>query len=272
MPNILANGIRIFYQEWGGGPFIVWHHGLFGTSDQWREVADHLQGRYRSVAYDARAHGRSEVPSRPEDYAQDLLVEDVRGVLDALGVPQAVVGGHSMGSNVALHFAFRYPTRCRALVLVGIGSGSTDTEGWRARMGLLADLAEKEGMERVLREIQTLPAWKPAFSHPQLGPRLAREVLACSPQGIARTIRGVQMRRPTIFQLEPFLVRLTVPTLVVYGELDEPVVEASRFIGQKVPKAQVVAVPGVGHWTHLEALPTFLHTLDAFLERVERGQ
>lgn len=271
MPDIIANGIRIHYQEWGSGPATVWLHGLFGTLHQWEEVATLLQGRYRVIAYDARGHGRSEVPPRQEDYSQEIMVEDLRGLLETLGVRQAIVGGHSMGSNVALNFAFRYPDRCRALVLVGIGSGSSDPQGWRASTRRLADLAEGEGMGRVLDEIKKIPAWAPALTHPHIGPRLAHEVLACSPQGIARTIRGVQMRRPTIFQLEPYLVRLMVPTLVVYGALDEPVVECSRFIGQKAPKAQVEVVPGAGHWTHLEKPSAFLSILDRFLKEIEGG-
>ncbi|GBD11139.1 Tropinesterase [bacterium HR23] len=271
MPDILANGIRLHYQEWGSGPPILWLHGLFGTLHQWEETAQHLKGRYRVLAYDARGHGRSEVPPRLEHYSQDAMVEDLRGVLDALAVRRAIIGGHSMGSNVALNFAFRYPDRCTALVLVGIGSGSSDPEGWRANTGRIADLAEGEGMGRVLEAIKAIPAWAPALTHPLIGPRLAQEVLACSPFGIACTIRGVQMKRPTIFQLEPNLTRLTVHTLVVYGELDEPVVECSRFIGQKAQKAQVVAVPGSGHWTHLEKPAEFLTALDLFLKGVGAG-
>lgn len=80
------------------------------------------------------------------------------------------------------------------------------------------------------------------------------------------------MRRPTIFQLEPYLVRMALPTLVVYGELDGPVVECSRFIGQKAQKAHVEVVPGSGHWTHLEQPSAFLSVLDRFLARIEAGK
>jgi pimeloyl-ACP methyl ester carboxylesterase len=123
MPNILANDIRIYYEERGSGPAMVWAHGLAGTWQGWEKVMDFFQNRFRVIAYDARGHGRSEIPDQPEAYAQDIMVEDMRGLLDALGITKAIVGGHSMGANVALNFAIKYPKRCLAVIPVGIGSG-----------------------------------------------------------------------------------------------------------------------------------------------------
>ena len=266
MPDTLANSIRIHYEERGSGPAMIWAHGLFGSLHGWDGTMARFQDRYRVIAYDARGHGRSEIPDQPEAYSQDNMVEDMRGVLDALGIERAIVGGHSMGSNVALNFAIQYPQRCIACIPVAIGTGSSGPEWWHGWIGGIAELAERQGMAAVLEEISKLEAWAPAFNHPELGEHLGQEVLKNSPRGVTCTMRGVQIRRPTIFQLEPQLEKLPVETLIVMGELDEPVVECSRLMAQRIPRARLEVVNGVGHFTHLEAPERFLQSVEEFLD------
>jgi len=268
MPDILVGGIRIYYQERGAGPAMVWAHGLGGTWQGWERTMDFFQSRYRVIAYDARGHGRSEIPDRPEAYSQDIMVQDLLGVLDALGIGRAIVGGHSMGANVALNFALQYPQRCLGLIAVGIGSGSSDPEWWREYWSKLADLAEQQGMAAFLEEMKKLPAWGSAFADPELGKQISQTVLANSPEAIARTIRGVQKERPSIFQLGPRLEKLPVATLVVLSEGDAPVVECSRFMAQRIPGATLEIIPAKSHWTHLEAAEEFLSAVDRFVRRL----
>ncbi len=272
MPDILANGIRIYYEERGTGPAMVWAHGLEGTWRGWEATMAYFQNRYRVIAYDARGHGRSEIPDRPEAYSQEIMVQDMRGVMDALGVVQAIVGGHSMGANVALNLALRYPERCLGLIPVGIGSGSSDQPWWRDWWGALADLAEQQGMAAYFEEMKKLPAWGSAFADPKTGKQVTGETLNSSPKGIAYTIRGVQRERLPIFQLASKLEKLPVETLVVLSEEDTPVVECSQFIVQRVPRASLEIIPAKSHWTHLEAPEKFLAAVDRFVSRLAVGK
>jgi len=251
---------------------MVWAHGLDGTWRGWETTMACFQSRYRVIAYDARGHGRSEVPDRPEAYSQDIMVQDLRGVMDTLGVAQAIVGGHSMGANVVLNFALQYPERCLGLIPVGIGSGSSDQQWWREWWSALADLAEQKGMAAYLEEMKKLPAWGSAFADPKTGKQVTEETLNSSPKGIADTIRGVQRERSPIFQLASGLEKLSVETLVVLSEEDTPVVECSQFIVQRVPGATLEIIPAKGHWTHLEAPEKFLAAVDRFVRRLAAGK
>jgi len=224
-----------------------------------------FQDRYHAIAYDARGHGRSEIPDRPEAYSQDIMIQDIRGLMDTLGIAQAIVGGHSMGANVALNFALQYPERCLSLIVVGIGSGSSDPQWWQEWWDKLADLAEEKGMAAVLEEMKKLPAWDNAFANPKIGKHISDTVLSNSTKAMAYTIRGIQRRRPSIFQLGSGLEKLPVDTLVVLGELDTPVAECSQFIAQRVPRATLEIIPASSHWPHLEAPETFLHAVDQFI-------
>jgi pimeloyl-ACP methyl ester carboxylesterase len=271
MPNILANDIRIYYDERGIGPAIVWAHGLGGTWRGWEGTMSFFRDRYRVIAYDARGHGRSEIPDNPEAYSQDIMVEDMKGVIDTLGIDQAIVGGHSMGANVALNFALQYPEQCLGLIPVGIGSGSSDPQWWQEFWGKLADLAEQRGMAAFLEEMKTLPAWGSVFTDLQLGKQISQTVLDNSPKAIAYAIRGIQRKRSSIFQLESKLEKLTVATLVVLSDGDIPVVECSRFMAQHIPRATLEIISARSHWTHLEAPEKFLSAVDRFVSRLAEG-
>ena len=265
MPDIRANGIRIYYEEQGSGPAMVWAHGLGGTWHGWEETMTFFAERYRVIAYDARGHGRSEIPDQPETYSQDIMVEDMLGVMDAMGIIQAIVGGHSMGANVALNFALRYPERCLGLISVGIGSGSSNPQYWHEWWDKLADLAEQKGVAAFLEEMKKLPAWNSALADPKLGKQISQTFLGNSPKAIAYTVRGIQKKRPSIFQLEPRLEKLPVATLVVLSDGDASVVECSRFMAQHIPRATLEIIPARSHWTHLEVPEKFCQVVDRFV-------
>ena len=265
MPDITVNGVRIHYEERGSGMALVWAHGLGGTWQAWENVMNFFQDRYRVIAYDARGHGNSAKPDKPEAYSQDIMVEDMRGLMDALDIKRAIVGGHSMGANVALNFALKYPERSIGLIPVGIGSGSSDREWWREWWGKLADVADQEGMAAFVEEMKKLPAWGVAFADPVMAKQITETVLGNSPKALASVIRGVQRQRPSIFDLAPRLEKLPVKTLVVMSEGDAPVVECSRFMTDHIPQATLAAIPAKSHWTFDEAPEPFMKAVDQFV-------
>ncbi len=134
----------------------------------------------------------------------------------------------------------------------------------------MADTAEKEGIGAYVEEMQKLPAWGPAFAHPQLGEPLTRAELTNSPMAIANLIRGIQRKRPSIFELAPELEKLSVETLVVMSDGDTPVVECSRFMAEHIPQATLTVIPAKSHWTHLEAPERFLEAVDQFVKRLKK--
>jgi len=228
----------------------------------------YFQNRYRVIAYDARGHGHSEIPDSPEAYSQDIMVQDMRGIMDTLGIAQAIVGGHSMGANVALNFALQYPTRCLGLITVGIGSGSTNRQWYQDWHDKLVSLAEERGMAAFLTEMKELSAWRNALLNPKIGKQIRDEVLNSSPKGTAYTIRGVQKKRPTIFQLGPKLENLDVETLIVLSKSDTLVIKCSRFMAQCMPRATLELIPAKSHWVHLERPQIFLEIVEQFLSKL----
>jgi proline iminopeptidase len=128
----------------------------------------------------------------------------------------------------------------------------------------MADTAEKKGIAAYVEEMKKLPAWGSAFAEPQLGKELYQAELANSPETLASVIRGVQGKRPSIFELAPKLENLVVKTLVVMSDGDAPVVACSRFMVEHIPEAKLEVIPAGSHWTHLEAPEQFLKAVDQF--------
>ncbi|MBK6907610.1 MAG: alpha/beta fold hydrolase [Rhodocyclaceae bacterium] len=118
MPTISHGKLSIHYLEWGnpGDPVIILVHGVLLSSPMFEPLATRLKG-WRVIGVDVRGHGGSSRPRQSRCYSWRLFASDVRALMDELGIEKAVIGGVSLGANVALEFAHLFPARVRALVI-----------------------------------------------------------------------------------------------------------------------------------------------------------
>jgi len=122
---VAVNGVRLNYLDWGGGrPALVLIHGLGASAWFFEPLAQQLRDDFRVIAYSRRGHGHSDAPDGPYDNA--TLVEDLRQLLDTLGIAQAHLLGWSMGGNEITEFAGRYPERVLKLVYLDAGYDWSD--------------------------------------------------------------------------------------------------------------------------------------------------
>jgi pimeloyl-ACP methyl ester carboxylesterase len=116
MFRVTVNGVSLAVHEWpGSGPAIVCVHGLTANYTCWAPLADVLTPQFRLIAYDLRGRGESDKPS--SGYSLASHCQDLAGLLDALGLPRAIIAGHSLGANIAVAFASRYAERVEKLIL-----------------------------------------------------------------------------------------------------------------------------------------------------------
>jgi pimeloyl-ACP methyl ester carboxylesterase len=99
----------------GGTPALLFLSGGFGTVRNWSRVIDRLDGRYRTVRFDARARGKS---GRSADYSVQASVEDIGRVIDATGIERPILVGWSLGATLAVRYAAQHPREVGGLVLV----------------------------------------------------------------------------------------------------------------------------------------------------------
>lgn len=147
MSKVFANSLSFHYWRVGEGPDVIMLHGLSGNLAVWHlKMVPMLRQNYRITTFDLRGHGRSDMP--PRGYTTGDMAEDLRGIMDALDIEYAHLVGHSMGADIALNFALRYPERTDRLVLVeaglpalvGLRKGK-DWEGWAYWAKLLEEFS-----------------------------------------------------------------------------------------------------------------------------------
>jgi pimeloyl-ACP methyl ester carboxylesterase len=270
MPRCDANGVSLYYESVGRGPAVLLAHGFGCGVRMWDPQVRSLSRSYRMVTYDARGHGASDAPDDPAAYSPEIAVLDLRALLDHLELRRAVVGGLSMGANVALHFALSHPERVRALVIADTGSGSGAGPEFAAAVGASAASLERDGIEAYADAALRNPTFGRCAQRSPEAERFMRSCLMTNrARGLAHTARGVIIRRPSLYALEARLRELSVPTLLVVGEHDEGCVAVHRFMAGVIPGARHVVIPGAGHFPNLEEPAAFNRAVRAFLRATD---
>lgn len=276
MPHITADdGVKLWYEEAGEGLPIVFVHEFAGDWRSWEPQLRQFARRYRCITWSARGFPPSDVPDDPARYSQDRARDDIRAVLDGLGIDKAHVVGLSMGGFATLHFGFTYPERTRSLVIAGCGYGAEPDKRQQ-----FAD--ESENAARRFEEIGMAEA---AESYAQGPTRVQfrnadprgwaefRDQLAeHSVTGSANTLRGVQAARPSLYDLVAEMRRVTAPTLIVTGDEDWPCLEPGFLMKREIPTAALAVIPNAGHTINIETAAEFNRLLGDFLHAVDAGR
>ena len=273
MPKFSANGVNIYYEVTGEGYPLVWCHEFGGSYESWETQVRFFSRRYQVITYAARGWPPSDVPSDPEEYSQDIVVNDLYLLLRHLGIDQAHIGGLSMGGSVTLNFGIAHPEMARSLVVASAGSGTTDRENFLASAQALCERLRSEGMEAVANDYGYTDIRVQLLRKDPRGFEEFRRLLAAhSALGSELTFRGFILKRPTIYALEDKLQQLQVPTLIIIGDEDEPCVEPAIFMKRNIPRSGLSVLPQSGHAINLEEPDMFNRTVLDFLTSVEAGR
>ena len=271
MSIVTVNGVKLFYEVTGDGFPLVFSHEFAGDYRSWATQISFFSRFYQVIVYNNRGYPPSDIPTNPEAYSQDILIDDLHQLLTHLNIAKAHIVGLSMGGNVALNFGIKYPEMCSSLVVAGCGSGSTNREEFEQNIRLVVERLEKEGMKNVA-EFYSVGRTRIQFKRkdPRGWVNFKDQLAEHSAIGSALTLRGVQLSRPSIFKLEDQLRRLLVPTLVLVGDEDEPCIEPAIFMKSHIPSAGLAVFPQSGHTINLEEPVLFNRVVLDFLTAVER--
>jgi pimeloyl-ACP methyl ester carboxylesterase len=276
MPYITANdGVRLYYEECGTGTPIIFVHEFGGDMRSWEPQMRYFSRRYRCIRYAARGYSPSDIPESVEQYSQDIAVSDIKALLDGLSLSKAHVVGLSMGGFAALHFGLSHPDSALSLVVAGAGYGAEkEFEEYFRNVSLeVARQFEIQGAE-AFAKVYSLAASRIIFQvkDPLGWEEFAQQLGQHSAKGSAMTMRGVQARRPSIYDFETELQNMTVPLLVMVGDEDDHCLQPGIFLKRVVPACGLAVLPKSGHTLNLEEPALFNSYVSDFLATVEQGR
>jgi pimeloyl-ACP methyl ester carboxylesterase len=257
MPFAWNEDAKIFYSVEGKGYPLMIHHGLSGYPGSWR-AAGYLEPpkeKHELILLDARGHGKSSKPHRPQDYTMEKMVGDVVAVLDHLGYEKAHFHGYSLGGRVGLATGKYAPDRFSALIIGGMGVDERDTEAGKNRRIELIDYFSR-GSEAIIREMKD-------ESGGRLSEQDRRHYMELDMDAVTAILRLNEH-----LGYEEFLPKVKTRTLLYCGDKDYYYPGAKRC-AEIMPNVRLVSLPGVDHGGGFDRVDLVLPLVLSFLEEVD---
>jgi 3-oxoadipate enol-lactonase len=260
--KITANGINIHYILEGpeAGPVVTMSHSLATNLTMWDPQIPVLTSRYRVLRYDTRGHGSTDAPAG--SYTLEMLAEDVRALLQALGIERTHFVGLSMGGMIGQTLALQTPHLLRSLVLCDTASRVPPEARptWDERIRV----AEAQGMEPHVAP--TIERWFTApfrEQHPEVVEPVRTMIRSTPSRGYIGCCHAI-----AALDLTDRLKEIKVPTLIIVGE-DDPgtPVAASHTIHEQIQGSELVILKSAAHLSNMEQPQAFNQALTAFLAK-----
>ncbi|MFV1987426.1 MAG: alpha/beta fold hydrolase [Gemmatimonadota bacterium] len=263
----MSDGEIIEYLDVGEGEPLVWIPGADGPKETFVYQLPHFAARYRVISADLR------VDIRPE-HDFDRLVDDVRELLDSLGVDRCVLIGQSLGSAIALRFAVRFPERLHGLVLANpIYKVSHEHVGLNRTSLVPLAQATTRYLPTALSRVVARLVWSPLavwiYDDAPGSESLIEYALNAGSRTTPPAVSNDRVALLKGHDLTEELWQVHAPTLVVKGPHDVycPVSWALE-IADSLPNARYVPIPGTGHCSHISRPGAFNQVLDSWLDEV----
>jgi 3-oxoadipate enol-lactonase len=246
----------LFYEASGSGEAVVLVHAFSLDRRMWAPQIAALEGRFKVIRYDLRGHGKSEGPSAP--YA---AYEDLRSILDALGVRRATLIGLSAGAEVATDFAITYPDRVTRVILASPGlSGYVPPTPltWTQPVFQAAGAGDPEGAAKLWADTPIM-----ALRNDLTAASTVRDLVMSNARLWSYRTNPVQRLTPPAINR---LSEIKCPALVIIGEEDLPhIKDAARVLVGGISGAKLVTIPRAGHLVNVDAREAFNQAVESFM-------
>lgn len=255
-----SNGVRIRYIVVGTGSPVILVHPFAQSAEIWASLMTDLSKNFQVIAMDCRGHGKSDKPHAPKQYGIEM-VNDVVRLMDYLEIKKAIIIGYSMGGSIAVKMLTDHPDRFR-LAIIGGSLGFTREEAEHDEVpNLGSDLLS--GMPLSEAMIKNAP---PSWPKPSPQQREMMKTMDAGQDSVALGAETVSHRG--LWVTDKQLRAIAIPTLVLYGERDQP--SFYQAAQARFPNLQFRVIPGAGHSSAIES-PEFSDHIRSFIEQHARS-
>jgi len=253
--------MELNYKRLGEGQPLIVLHGLFGSLDNWMTLAKKWSNDFEVYLVDQRNHGQS---PHSDQFSYPLMADDLKQLMDQLGLESAILLGHSMGGKTVMEFSMKYPEMVEKLIVVDIAPVSYNVHHYTIIDALksvpLEDISSRkeaeEFLSRYIKDFGTRQFllknlyWQ---ANDKLAWRFNLEVLADEILPISEyVIMKGTFQKQTLF--------------IAGAKSDYILPEYGATIKSKFPKYELESISGAGHWVHAEKMDEFLQAVMNFLK------
>ncbi len=270
--KVKVRGFDMAYEDTGGsGTPLLLIHGFPLDRTLWSAQTRALADVARVIAPDLRGFGESALPTLAAErqgattVTLDTYAEDLRALLDALGVKNAVVGGLSMGGYIAFAFYRAYAHRVRALILADTRAQPDSPEGKQGRDKSIAAVREKGASAVADTMMPKMLTPKTQETNAAMTNTVRALMLRQPVEGILAALAALRDRPDST----PTLAQIAVPTQIIVGAddtLTPP--QDSEMLRDAIRGARLAVIPGAAHLSNVEQADTFNHIVREFLKTV----
>ncbi len=265
----------LFFRKYGSGPPLIIVHGLYGSSDNWVTIGKELGKRFEVFIPDQRNHGRS---PHSDHHNYDLMRDDLSEFMDKHSIEKAILLGHSMGGKTIMFFATSCPERVNGLIVVDIAPKS-----YFSYSGESVQAADHLFIIRAMENMDLSKIPNRDEANRELSSKIKSErVRQFLLKNLARSKNGAFRWKLNIEAIRKDLVRILeglnaskfergnqitgFPVLFIRGANSTYILDSDiPFIRKIFPYAEVIAIPGAGHWLHAEQPDLLIETVVQFV-------
>jgi 3-oxoadipate enol-lactonase len=253
---------RLYFEKAGKGETIVFIHGWALDNRMWDWQWDYFSKRYNVIRYDVRGFGESDRAHDPHNPADEL-----KELLDHLKIEKVHLVGHSMGGNIALNFAAKYPNRVHKVVVADtfLDGFDNNTPEFKTIFDNIVYLASHQGWHDEQQEVWLRsPLMRLYTAEDKAVISLSEMVADYNGDHFINPRINPEFGQPTTAEL---LTAIKAPTLVLIGQKDEESLQRiSLLLTQKIPNVSKIVIKGAGHLPNMEKPKVFNKLINQFLK------
>jgi 2-hydroxy-6-oxonona-2,4-dienedioate hydrolase len=260
-----VEGAQIYYETAGSGlPFVMIHAGV-ADNRQWNNEFAFFAQDYQVLRYDMRGYGKSEPVEGEFSHMRDMAA-----LLDTLKLDRPfVLMGCSMGGGLAMDFMLTYPSRVKALIMVGSGPSGLELDVPTPPKFTEAEKAYEAGDFDLVAELETQIWFDGTGRTPeQVNQGMRKLAYEMNRKALDHEARQLGKRFPNTEN--PAFDRLTdlnIPVLVIVGAHDTPyILAAADYMIEKIPLAQKAIIEDAAHLSNMDQPHEFQKIVESFLE------